>query len=226
MPGVMPIRSPAEIYEQRNCFMRRSRLFASSIALLAVGSLFGTPARASAQSFAFGPNFSVVRGDVTTSAPATQLFGGTVRINASPRIALEGGIDFASRLSTDGTQQIRERPIEAALLIFPFRTTIAPYFLGGIVFNTDYTDTLDATGATTQTTSTRTTGWQAGIGAELVFHKRFGLYADYRWRDISTSDQTTPSGGTVTATPVIPGVSILKFSHQGSMWTGGMLIHF
>jgi opacity protein-like surface antigen len=206
--------------------MHFSRRTAFGIALVSAVAVAGVAAPASAQSFGVGPRVSFVRGDATTdssssSTPAAErLIGVMARIHASKRIAVEVAIDTRSETSADGSSRLRERPMQFTMLMYPLRTTFSPYILAGFGIYKQYVDTLDSTGTATATTSSQTTGWHAGFGAELTFHRHVAFYADYRWRNVSV-------GGTGAAgSSPIPGVNLFHVSSQGSMWTGGMAFYF
>jgi opacity protein-like surface antigen len=181
------------------------------------------PARAAAQGFVgLGPRVSFVRGDNTTATPSTQLFGGVIHLKASKRVALEGSIDFRSSTSTDGTQKVTETPLQGTVLIYLVRTTISPYLLAGYGVYTEKTETFATTGGmATSTSTTHNTGWHAGFGGEILVGKRVGLFADYRYRFVQLGNSAGAN-----ATPLIPGVNLLKISHNGSMWTGGFIVYF
>jgi hypothetical protein len=80
-----------------------------------------------------------------------------------------------------------------------------------------------------------------GFGGELRVAKHAVAYADYRYRFVkfgndtnSTASGTSASTSSTSATSAamnallgsIPGLSQLKFSHEGSMWTGGVAFVF
>jgi hypothetical protein len=199
-------------------FVRASVLIVFAAVLVA-----GLPAPAAAQGMlGVGARFSFLGGDATTTpvTPSENLLGVLVRVNASPRVAIEGSIDYNSTTSTDMTQRVTDVPLQGTLLLFLVRSTISPYLLAGIGSYSETTDTLNATtGTVTATSSTRQTGWHAGFGGELAFGKKrhVAAFADYRYRNVQLGN-----GGT----NVIPGTSLLQISHQASMWTGGFVFYF
>ena len=198
------------------------RSYRSLVLAVVVGmSFLVLPARASAQVAAIGARISFVRGDVATDTPSSQLLGGLVRLKASPRIAVEGSMDYRSYTSTDKTKKVRETPIQGSLLLYLIHTTISPYVLGGYGIYTQKTDTLATNGSVTASASEKKTGVHAGFGADLMFGKHAAVFADYRYRFVRFGSKAD-----ATAQPLIPGVGLTKFSHQGSMWTGGLALYF
>jgi hypothetical protein len=180
-----------------------------------------TPAMSSAQGFGVGPRFSFVRGDLSTGTPSTRFVGATVRMSSSRRVVLEVALDFRTEQSEDGATQLRERPLQGSILLFPVRSTLAPYVLGGIGLYSQSTDALDADGVVVSTATTRKTGAHFGFGAELFLGRHAALFADYRFRFVRFG---TPEEGADSID--IPGLDSLNISHRGSMWTSGMAFYF
>lgn len=185
-------------------------------------ALAAFPGRAYAQAFGIGPRFSFVRGDVGTGAPSTRFFGGTMRIRSSKHVALEGSMDFRSETSLDGLSRTRQRPLQGSLLIFPVRSTISPYLLGGFGLYKQTFETLNpSTGGVSASTSASKTGWHVGAGAEIGLGKHAAFFADYRWRFVHFG---APA---IDEQPInVPIVDSIKLSHKGSMWTSGMAFYF
>lgn len=179
------------------------------------------PAVAWGQSLGIGPRFSFVRGDLASDTPATRFFGGTLRIRSSKNIALELALDHRSQTSEDGTSSLRERPLQASMLVYPVRAAFSPYLLGGFGIYTQTLDQLDAVGGVVESEQMdRKTGWHLGFGGELFFGRHTALFADYRFRFVRFGDN--PEEG---SEPIdLPGLS--KFSHRGSMWTSGVAFYF
>lgn len=184
--------------------------------------LAASSGRAFAQGFGLGPRFSFVRGDVPSSTPSTRFVGGTIRLRSSPHVALETALDYRVEPSEDGRTRLRERPIQASLLLFPVRSSFSPYLLGGIGIYSQMLDTLDAAGHVTDTQLTRKTGTHVGIGAEIAISRHAAFYADYRFRFVKFGNAVTSDD-----TPIhIPGLDNVKVAHKGSMWTSGMAFYF
>lgn len=182
------------------------------------------PGAAEAQGIAVGPRFSLVRGDLATNTPTTRFIGGTVRLSASKLLGFEGSLDLRTTWDPARTQRLRETPLQGSILIYPFRTMIAPYALGGLGI---YTRTLDAVGTggvITRTAQERKTGMHLGFGGELRMARHVVAYVDYRYRFVKFGNDPTASGGGLIN--LLPGVNNLKLSHEGSMWTGGVAFVF
>jgi len=196
------------------------------IAILA--GLAGLPALAAAQAFGIGPRFSFVRGDVATNAPSTRFMGGTIRLVTSPHAVLEASMDYRTHLTDDGSQRVRETPLQGSLWLFPVRSVLAPYIGGGIGLYTQATDTLGATGLVTSTAIEKKVGWHLGAGAEIRIARHAAFFADYRFRFVKFGASTDPASQPILipGSSVIPGLDKLQLSHQGSMWTSGMAFYF
>jgi hypothetical protein len=100
---------------------------------------------------------------------------------------------------------------------------------------------LGPAGVISQSAQERKTGMHLGFGGELRVARHAVAYVDYRYRFVKfgngASSAGTTSGAGTTSTSVsgsamnallgsIPGLSQLKFSHEGSMWTGGVAFVF
>lgn len=198
------------------------------------------PTPAGAQMLGIGPRFSMVRGDIATKTPSTRFYGGTLRLNTSKNVGFEGSLDFRTTLDASKTQRLRETPLQGSLLIYPFRSVLSPYALGGMGVYTRTYELLGASGAISQSAQERKTGMHLGFGGELRVARHAVAYVDYRYRFVkfangsnSTSTSTTASTTTSTSSlamtalfATIPGMNQLKFSHEGSMWTGGVAFVF
>ena len=132
----------------------------------------------------------------------------------------ELAMDYRTFRSEDFTTQVRETPIQGSLLIFFGHRGFSPYILGGFGIYTRQYDQLDKTGKIIDTTTERRTGMHLGVGAEIRLSRHTALFGDYRLRFVKF-------GADADGEPVnIPGLSKLKLSHQGSMWTGGVAFYF
>jgi Outer membrane protein beta-barrel domain len=194
-----------------------------ALATFALACLFALPQAASAQAIGFGPRFSFVRGDIPTATPSTRFMGATLRMRSSRHMVLEIALDYRSEFNEDHTIRRRETPLQGSLLIFPVRAVWSPYLLGGMGIYSQVTDTLGGLGGGIEaTTVERKTGWHIGLGAELYVSRRAAFFADYRFRFVQLG--ATPDAG---AEPInLPGLSSLKLTHHGSMWTSGMAFYF
>jgi hypothetical protein len=212
------------------------------VAGLVAFAALAAPGTAAAQMLGVGPRFSMVRGDLATNTPSTRFFGGTLRLNTSKNVGLEGSLDFRTTMDTTKTQRLRETPLQGSLLIYPFRSVLSPYALGGLGIYTRTYEVLGPAGVISQSAQERKTGMHLGFGGELRVARHAVAYVDYRYRFVkfgngSSSTGTTSTGSGATTTSVsnstmnallgsIPGLSLLKFSHEGSMWTGGVAFVF
>jgi opacity protein-like surface antigen len=219
--------------------IRRSHWMHTICPVLAVCALVAIPAAASAQMLGVGPKFSMVRGDIATNTPSTRFVGGTLRLNTSKQVGFEGSLDFRTTWDTARTQRLRETPLQGSLLIYPFRSVLSPYALGGMGIYTRTYELVGTSGVISQSAQERKTGMHLGFGGELRVAKHAVAYVDYRYRFVKFGDGSG-SNGTTTASAngttsdlamrallaTIPGMDLLKFSHQGSMWTGGVAFVF
>lgn len=147
----------------------------------------------------------MVRGDVQADpiASAQRFTGGQIRARVSPRTSVEISIDRRTEASTDLTQRVRDYPLQGSLLLFPIRSTFAPYLLGGVGWYTHVVDTM-ATGKVVESSSTRKMGYHGGFGAEMKMGRHAGVHADYRYTMVHFGDGTgtTPSSqSSATSTP-------------------------
>ncbi len=196
--------------------------------LLAIGGSATSAAAQDGGGFSIGPRLTFVRG--TEGGPeGTQRFsGGVIRLGGG-KAAIELAMDYRSGLTGDLTERIRDYPIQASLLVFPFRTRLAPYLLGGVGWYSQHVTRFSAPTGTTviEDETTRNRGYHAGFGAELRLHRRFGLYGDYRYTMISFGGD--PESESIVPSPIpgwIPGAERLRLAHEGSMFTWGATFHF
>jgi hypothetical protein len=214
------------------------------------GLVFGVADLARAQSggaFGIGPRVTFQRGDeAVPNSSALRVLGGQVKLRLSPSTAVEVSADYDSKLNQSLTQRAKSMPIQASLLMYPVRSVVSPYVLGGIGW---YRHSLTsaglgaATGASNSVTTTtvREMGYHAGLGAELRVGQRLALHGDYRYNHIrfggSGSSSSVPTAGQPSAASVstgplsfVPGLSAiqqsLKLSSGGSMWNWGMTFFF
>ena len=202
-----------------------TRRMALMVAVLAGLGL--VPARAGAQSLGIGPRFSFVKGDAATNVPMTRFIGGTLRMVTSPHTVLEASLDYRGYYNQDKTERTRETPLQASLLLFPVRRTLAPYVGGGIGIYSVLHDTLGPAGIVASTTMERKIGWHLGAGAEIRIAKHASLFADYRFRFVKFGEPTgAASEIPVPGSSLIPGFDKIHLSHEGSMWTSGVAFYF
>jgi hypothetical protein len=118
---------------------------------------------------------------------------------------------------------------------------LSPYALGGLGIYTRTYEVLGPAGVISQSAQERKTGMHLGFGGELRVARHAVAYVDYRYRFVkfgngASSTGTTTGTGTANTSVSgsamnallgsIPGLSLLKFSHEGSMWTGGVAFVF
>ncbi len=197
--------------------MTRGLVVSMALAAFLLGSSV-----AAAQSLGIGPRFSMVRGDLVTNTPSTRFIGGTLRMVTGRHTVLEASMDYRSYLNDAGTERVRERPIQGSLLLFPVRGGFAPYVGGGIGLYSQYHDTLGTNGLVTATTVEKKVGWHVGAGAEIRLARHAAFFADYRFRFVKFGAPDEPGSESIN----IPGLSQVKLSHQGSMWTSGVAFYF
>jgi hypothetical protein len=185
------------------------------------------PLSAFAQGFGIGPRVTFVRGSEELPDSNRRFTGGAIRLGGG-RSALEVAMDFRS--SEDGplNEKIRDYPVQASLLLFPVRSTLAPYFLLGVGwYSQTVTRFIAPTGefeATDETT--REMGYHLGLGAEIRFHRRFGMYGDLRYTKLGFGRDDDDLDGDQNVPGWIPGASLLKLSHEGSTFVWGANIYF
>jgi len=206
-----------------------------SIGFVVCGLLFGVADLAHGQSsgpggaFGIGPRVTFQRGDdAVPDSSALRVFGGQIKMRLSPSTAIEVSADYDSKLTrtTSLTQRARSMPIQASLLMFPVRSMISPYVLGGVGwYRHSLTETTTSSSAAT-TSTIREMGYHAGLGAELRVGQRLALHGDYRYNHIRFGGNDAPS----TPSSTFPGLSAiqesLKLSSNGSMWNWGATFFF
>ena len=182
------------------------------------------PTVAQAQSFGVGGRMSMIRGDVDADTDAERFTGGHIRARMSPRTALEVSLERRTETNLAGTERIRETPLQASLLLFPVRTVVAPYVLGGGGWYSNRVEQLEDSKAVSSE-STRKFGWHGGFGAELKLGKHAGAHADYRYTflDFGDDDDADPAAAARGESRLLGGVMP---SYKGSMWTAGLTLYF
>lgn len=175
-----------------------------------------------------GPRFTFVRGDETADAAAARYMGAVLRARLSPKTAIEVALDYRSHTNESLTERVRDLPLQGSLLLYPIRSSLAPYILGGIGWYSQRVQLLDDDTVLSSAT-TRTTGYHAGVGGEIRLGRRTAIHADYRYTFIHFGDETDRAPGAPGAIPLPGSIGLqekLKLSHQGSMWTAGLAVFF
>jgi hypothetical protein len=192
---------------------------------MVMAGLMALPGTAAAQMVGIGPRFSFVRGDVATSTPTNRFLGGTVRLKVSANLSVEGAADYRTTWNTARTERVREVPLQGSVLLYPIRTVLAPYLVGGMgIYSRSY-DSVTTGGVVTPISQERKVGVHLGLGGDVQLGKRLVAYVDYRYRFVTfgSDSQTTWAG---TGTTPVPGLGPLGVAHQGSMWTTGVAFVF
>lgn len=189
---------------------------------LALVILVGAPLAAAAQGVGIGPRLSFVRGDVPTGAPSTRFWGGVLRLPLSKRVAVEGALDYRTETDETGLIRVKERPLQGSLLLFPIRSTLSPYVLGGYGIYNRTVEVLDddALLLPAVSESERRSGLHFGFGAEVLFGRRVAFILDYRYRFVRFGQ--AESGEDPVNLPFLKD----HLSHEGSMWTSGVAFYF
>jgi opacity protein-like surface antigen len=184
-----------------------------SAGVLAVCLAPGAPC--AAQGFGLGGRMALVRGDVDAGTGADRFIGGHLRLPLSPRSSLEIAIDRRTDSNDSLTERVVATPLQGSLLLYPVRTTLSPYLLGGIGWYTLKVEQLTA-GTVTASATSRRFGYHAGIGGELKLGRHAGVHADYRYTFLKFGGDDDDESLVGRLTP----------SHEGSMWTAGATLYF
>jgi opacity protein-like surface antigen len=195
----------------------RFRLVCGALFVILLAS--SAPAAAQGQSFGIGGRISFIRADVDDEETDSQrFFGGQIRARVSPRSTLELSLDLHTETDPAETVRVRQLPIQASLLLYPVRSVLSPYVLGGAGWYSTRVEVL-AGDETLTSETTREFGWHGGFGAELRMGSHAGLHGDYRYTflDFGDDDDEEEDGGLLTR--FLP-------SNRGSMWTVGLTLYF
>lgn len=190
----------------------RTALVGGGLLILSVSA--ATPC--AAQGLGVGGRMSLVRGDVQADTSAERFFGGQIRLPLSPRTSLEVSLDRRSDSNDALTERVVETPIQASLLLYPVRSVLSPYLLGGVGWYTYRVEHLSS-GALTTSESSRRFGYHAGLGGEIKLGRHVGVHADYRYTFLKFGSDDDDNGSLT---------SRFKPSYEGSMWTAGMTLYF
>lgn len=203
-------------------------MYIRRFAAAALAGLLLAPAAAVAQSVSIGPRMSFVRPDPALGTASQRYTGGALRLKTSPRTSIELAMDWRSTTSDDATVRIRDYPFQGSLMLYPVRGALAPYVLGGIGWYSQRMEAMAGTDVISQQT-VRRMGYHGGFGGELKMGKRATIFADYRYTFIRFGDEE-PAALNGAGAFSMPGVGSLlehfRMSHEGSMWTGGIVINF
>ncbi len=184
-----------------------------------VGLLFASAA--AAQSLGVGGRFSMIRGDVQADTSAERFLGGQLRLALTRKTSIELSLDRRTETNEAGTERSREHPLQASLLLFPGRSTLSPYLLGGAGWYSHRFERLEG-GDVVEFESTRRFGYHAGFGGELRLGRHAGLHADYRYTFLrfgSDDEAEEVQEERSLSSRFMP-------SYEGSMWTAGLTLYF
>lgn len=193
--------------------------------------LAALPGAAYAQSLGIGGRFAYVRPDVDTQEDSDRYMGVFLRTHMSPRTAFELSLDWRTVTNEEETLRTRAYPIQASLLLYPFRTVLAPYVLGGVGWYSTRVQAL-TDGEVTEETSARDFGFHAGFGAQVWLGRHAAVNLDYRYTrvefggDDDAEPDDTEGSGSLRVPVLAPIAEKIGLSHQGSMWTAGLSIYF
>lgn len=196
------------------------RLLAPSVAAILLASVPDV----CAQSLGIGGRLSFVRPDATqVDAKSTRLAGGAIRARLSNRTALEVSLDYR-RFVDEAQRRVRQTPIQASLLLYPFRGVLGMYVLGGVG---RYSERIEpAPGADTEVLSSSRTGYHAGLGGELQLGGHAAFHLDYRYTFLHAGSDEEYAKGAIPIPGTITLQDKLGLSHEGSMWTAGLTVYF
>jgi len=178
-----------------------------------------------------GPRITFRAGDpaVASSSPL-RVVGGQLKMRLTPKAAVELSADYRSSLDDTRTARVKSLPFQASLLVFPVRSAVSPYVLGGLGWYSQSITTQRAAGVVGATESIREIGYHGGIGAEARVGKRIAIHADYRYTRIRFGGgDRTPAATSERASriPVLTSLQqSLKLSHQAAMWNWGLTFFF
>lgn len=221
-----------------------------SIGFVVFGLIFGVSETALAQGvgLGLGPRLTIQPGkDGVPNSTDLRLFGGQFKLHLTPKTAIELSADYETRTHDNLSERAKTMPIQASLLVFPIRSIVSPYVLGGVgwfrheLTTTGAQDTQSAQGAVT-TTSIREMGYHAGLGAEVRINSRVTVHGDYRYTHIRfggggepPAASSSPSLSSIPATvaaidtlwPKLTAVQeSLKTASHGSIWNWGVTFFF
>jgi opacity protein-like surface antigen len=188
--------------------------------------LAASAAPAAAQVLGIGGRMSMIRGDVQADTSAERFTGGLVRAKLSPRSAIELALDMRTQSNEAQTERIKDYPLQGSLLLYPVRSTLAPYLLGGLGWYSHRVEQL-ADGKVIDSESRRRFGYHAGFGADLQLGRHAAVHADYRYTLLRFGSDDDDADG-ASAVGLDGGSVASRFlpSYEGSMWTAGVTVYF
>ena len=161
--------------------------------------------------------------DNVVEVDSVRFLGGHVRLGMSPRIGFEVSMDFHSEDLELLNQKIKERPIQASLLLKLASGSFQPYLLGGPGWYKRSVEPLDGPNEELEVSTTEF-GWHGGGGVEVMLGRHFGFHGDYRYTFLDFGDDDDDDDGGIL--PGVPGLGNILPGHRGSMWTVGATVYF
>jgi hypothetical protein len=209
--------------------MRHRRGAGRSVVALGVGlAAVLCCAEGWAQGLGAGARLSLVNPGTPPGADSERYAGGFLRLRGSRRAALEIAVDYRSRIDLLSEERITEYPIQASLLLYPIRGSLAPYLLGGFGWYTERRQHIDDTEHVADVS--RRTGFHSGIGVDLALGRRAAVYLDYRYTFVRYGGSEEERAAREPGGLPLPGTgglqNRLRLSHQGSMVTTGLMLYF
>ena len=193
--------------------MRVQRRQLARAALLGVLALL-VAAPASAQ-FGIGARFAWVTADSEVESDTVRFVGGQIRLGLSKRIGVEVSLDSHSEDFELLNQKVKERPIQASLLLKLAGGSLQPYLLGGPGWYKRSVEPIEGPAEDLEVSTTEF-GWHAGGGLEIKMGRHAGIHGDYRYTFLDFGRDNDPGG---LFGSLLPG-------HRGSMWTLGATVYF
>ena len=175
-------------------------------------------APAAAQGFGIGARFAWVTADSDVDVDSVRFVGGQIRLNLSGSMGIEVSLDSHSEDIEALNQKVKERPIQASLLLKLASGAFQPYLLGGPGWYKRSVEPLEGPAEDLEVSTTEF-GWHAGGGVEFKLGRHIGIHGDYRYTflDFGDDDDEDDDGGIIGG--LLPG-------HRGSMWTLGATVYF
>lgn len=198
-----------------------SRILVVAAGLLVCIGLAAPTVRA--QSVGIGPRMSFVHSDAETSDGSDRFIGGALRMG-SGKTVIELAIDYRSTDVGPQFGRVKDMPIQASMLFFPVKSSIAPYLLGGVGWYSRNVERSDAVADTTlvDEATTRRFGYHAGLGGNLRLTRHIAMFGDYRYTFLHFGDDDE----TASSPRLVPFAGQLGLSNEGSMFTWGAMFYF
>lgn len=177
------------------------------------------PSPASAQ-IGVGGRFAMVRDDAHVDSDSVRFNGGQVRIGMTKRMAIELSMDFKTTELPGEAIRTKDRPLQASLLLYPMKSTLAPYLLGGVGWYKREVQVMDGDAVVSSASDTEF-GYHGGFGLQIGLGKHAAVHGDYRYTGLHFGDDEKDGGSSL-----IPSLSGLLPGYTGSMWTVGFTVYF